>query len=345
MKIKPYIHIAFWLFLIFIETLLYWGGGFEGIKSFWKIGLHNVVISVPRAVAAYAFVFWLLPKKIIKNKRPWHAAVKLFAFLGASLLFYRMVINYISYPLVIGHSTEFSPFDILLSSYSFIRLLTPMALVYAIESIINRYQNQRKTEALEKARLESELQYLKAQVHPHFLFNTLNNIYVLAKKNSEKTAPAVSKLSKLLRFMLYESAGKKVPLKNELEVVGNYLELEKLRYSDRLDLIVEKKINDPARQIAPLILLPFIENAFKHGASESSGDIRVFISMEEKKGAFVFYCENSMSAESEARGKPKGVGLANVTRRLDLIYENKYELEIKNSFPKYTVRLKLDLNG
>ncbi|HFA49447.1 MAG TPA: hypothetical protein ENJ95_10580 [Bacteroidetes bacterium] len=272
------------------------------------------------------------------------AVVKLMVYLLVSLLVYRLVINFISYPLVIGYFPRFSPFNIWLSSFSFIRLLTPMALVYAIVSVMNRHENQRKIEALEKAKLQSELQYLKSQVHPHFLFNTLNNIYVLAKKRSESTAPAVARLSKLLRFMLYESAGEKVPLKKELEVVGNYLELEKLRYSERLKLKVEKDIEHPGRKIAPLILLPFIENAFKHGASESAAGINIYIGIFEKKGAFGFRCENSFDPGNGQGASAEGVGLANVKRRLELIYKNKYELEINDAFPKYTVQLNLDLN-
>ncbi len=340
---KIAVHIGIWLFLFFIETLLYWAMRYENAPLEANAGFIAMLM-VPRAILSYLFVYWFLPKEIMGKKKAAFLLLKIIIFLFASLLVYRLFLNYLAFPIAFGYFPGFDPFAPILSSYSFIRVITPMALIYTTESIMANFQKQRKLELLEKEKLQSELQFLKAQVNPHFLFNTLNNIYVLATKKSDTTAPAVSKLSKLLRFVLYESSNHKIPLKKELEIVNDYLELEKLRYSNRLELKVEKNIENLSYPIAPLILLPFIENAFKHGAGESTSTVDVRILLNESEGQFLFCCKNSYDSELNLKNGCNGVGLANVKRRLDLIYPDRYSLEFNQNETKYCVQLKLDLN-
>ena len=340
---KIILHIGIWLLLFFIETLLYWAMRYQD-APLEADAIFVGLLVFPRAVLSYLFVYWFLPKEIIGKKNIAIIALKIIAFLIIGLLLYRIFLNYIAFTIAFGFFPGFNPFDPVLSSFSFIRMITPMALIYTVESIMANYQKQRMMERLEKEKLRSELQFLKAQVNPHFLFNTLNNIYVLATKKSGTTAPAVSKLSKLLRFMLYESSNQTIPLKKELEIIDNYLELEKLRYSNRLNLSLEKNIGNPARPIAPLILLPFIENAFKHGAGEAASEIEVNISLNEENGNFLFQCENSFDSGFNSKNNCNGVGLSNVKRRLELIYPKKNNLKILQSESKYSVQLNLDLN-
>lgn len=192
-----------------------------------------------------------------------------------------------------------------------------------------------------KTKLESELQFLKAQINPHFLFNTLNNIYVLARKKSDDTADVVMKLSKLFRFILYEAKKKTILIGGEIQVLENYIELERIRYNDKLDIRFTQSVDNGLQAIAPLVLLPFVENAFKHGASESRFNSYVHIDLKVEQANLYFMCENSI-AEEAAKNESEKIGLRNVSRQLELLYPG-HVLEISNGKTWFRVVLKLKL--
>lgn len=198
-----------------------------------------------------------------------------------------------------------------------------------------QYQQQ-----LEKEKLESELKMLRFQVNPHFLFNTLNNIHTLVYKKSDDAPSAVMKLSGLMRYMLYESDSDFVPLSKELDYIENFVELQKLRLpnSDNVNFMVEG--NPENKSIAPLLLVPFIENAFKHGvlsSKETFVDIKIFI----YSNSLNFICRNIYrDTESSVHS---GIGLENVKKRLLLQYPNKHNLEIDKSGDFFNVKLQLSI--
>lgn len=198
-----------------------------------------------------------------------------------------------------------------------------------------QYQQQ-----LEKEKLESELKMLRFQVNPHFLFNTLNNIHTLVYKKSDDAPSAVMKLSGLMRYMLYESDSDFVPLSKELDYIGNFVELQKLRLpnSDNVNFMVEGEPEN--KSIAPLLLVPFIENAFKHGvfsSKETFIDIKIFI----YSNSLNFICRNIYrDTESSVHS---GIGLENVKKRLLLQYPNKHSLEIDKSGDFFNVKLQLSI--
>ena len=202
---------------------------------------------------------------------------------------------------------------------------------------------QKETEQeIIKKKLETELQFLKAQTNPHFLFNTLNNIYALARKKSDNTADVVLKLSKLLRFMLYESQKENITISEEIQVIDDYIELEKIRYSSGLKLNFLKSVDNELELIAPLILLPFVENAFKHGASESRFGSIINIDLYLLEGNLYFKIENSISSETQ-KMQPEKLGLKNIKRQLELLYPE-HSLEIENDETHFAVTLNLKLN-
>jgi sensor histidine kinase YesM len=200
---------------------------------------------------------------------------------------------------------------------------------------------------LQHKNTETELSFLKSQINPHFLFNTLNNLYALTLKKSDQAPEIVLKLSEMMRYMLYECNEARVPLRKEVNYLENYLELEKLRQKKniKIDFLVSGLIKD--QKIAPLMFIPFLENSFKHGLNNQLGDGYVKILLVVLEDEIQFSIDNS---KTETAPKPQGkksggIGLVNVKRRLDLLYPKSHELNIKESPTNYYIDLRIKLNN
>ena len=191
---------------------------------------------------------------------------------------------------------------------------------------------------------EAELQLLKGQIHPHFLFNTLNNLYGLALEKSEIVPASIIRLSELLDFLLYRSNSPLVPLEDEIKLIGDYIELEKLRFGDRMKLQFDVK-TVPSFQIAPFLLFPFVENAIKHGFSQNEQELSLVISIVTENSRLLFSVKNSCAAELAPAGLGGGVGLSNVKKRLQLLYPRKHKLNIEKNDAWFMVSLNLDLTS
>jgi sensor histidine kinase YesM len=205
---------------------------------------------------------------------------------------------------------------------------------------------ERDKKKLEKENMQSELKFLKNQINPHFLFNTLNNIYALSLIKSETTPEVILKLSELLRYMLYECNEPKVKLIDEIKYIRNYLDLERLR--QKLDVIIEFNLEGRVKEqtISPLIFSPFLENAFKHGVNKVLENACVRVSMNVKKNDLTFIVENSKPEFTTKiiDKKQGGIGLSNVKKRLELLYNGKYSLDIENTMTYYKIELSLELD-
>jgi len=189
---------------------------------------------------------------------------------------------------------------------------------------------------------DAELKLLKAQLNPHFLFNTLNNLYGLSVVNSDKLPELMLKLSDLLRYSLYETQTTFVPLKKEVEYLQNYISLERIRLEDQAKINFEKEIT-ALHQIAPMLLIVFVENAFKH-LDSGNGIEEVNVSVKAADNTILFKCQNTMSSQSNMLEKENaGIGLENVGKRLKLLYPNKHQLSVKNNGNIFTVELKLEM--
>jgi hypothetical protein len=204
-------------------------------------------------------------------------------------------------------------------------------------------QTEKLQKELEKEKLNSELAFLKNQVSPHFFFNTLNNIYSLISINAEDSQKAVLRLSKLMRYLLYDSEHGNTKLSNEIDFMNNYIDLMKLRMSNKISLTVSFPEKYYDINIPPLIFIPFIENAFKHGISyreKSFIDIR----MTTEKDSLVFRCANSIvKTRDENESAHSGIGLENVTKRLNLLFPGKHELKISKLDSEYEVFLQINI--
>lgn len=204
------------------------------------------------------------------------------------------------------------------------------------------FELEARKKELENERLSAELRFLKAQVNPHFLFNTLNNLYYLAFTQSPNTTEVIAKLSQMMRYMIYDSNTPEVPLEKEIEYMENYISLEKLRLNNEIPITFEVSGDTARARIVPLILITFLENAFKHGVSSNNPDAWVRLKLTVVGNALTYTVENS-KPPATAEIVKTGIGLQNVERRLALSYPGKYSLEVKEGEDAYFVCLNLDL--
>nr|WP_237487851.1 histidine kinase [Hufsiella arboris] len=203
------------------------------------------------------------------------------------------------------------------------------AIVAAIYFTKTWYFGQQEKQQLSNEKLQSELKFLKGQIHPHFLFNTLNNLYTLTLAKSNKAPEVVDKLSQLMSYMLYDSNKTRVPLKMELDHITNYISLEKIRYCERLDVSLDVLSDIDDIEIEPLLILPLVENSFKHGFKNETGKVWVHISVLTNEEQLIIKVENSMGDEAPVNGNGyHGVGLSNVEKRLELIYKDRYSFQV-----------------
>ncbi len=239
-------------------------------------------------------------------------------------------------PMKEHHPGMFAQHDII----AIIILVLMFGMNLGIKLFFKTRGDQKKMAALEKENLEQQLEYLKYQINPHFFMNTLNNIHALVDIDPEKAKDTILELSKMMRFVLYEGNKHGVPLTREFDFIRNYVTLMKLRYTDKVRISVDLPTEAPDKQIPPLMLITFIENAFKHGISyqhESFIDVKAAV----EGGKLHFQCRNSKADKpNEEKG---GVGLANVKQRLHLLYDNNFTLNIQDEPDIYNVELIIPL--
>jgi len=196
----------------------------------------------------------------------------------------------------------------------------------------------------EKQKTEVELKALKAQINPHFFFNTLNNIYSMSLDKDNRLPETLLQLSNLMRYFLYESQDNFIPLKKELAVVDNYIALQKLRSNEQLQVEIKKEGEIADQEIAPLLLITFLENAFKHGAKGSSGNAFIRLLIQVQKKLLNFTIENNKGKVDKLEIKnDSGVGLENIKRQLELLYPDKHVLNIESSDDRFVVQCQLNL--
>jgi sensor histidine kinase YesM len=203
-------------------------------------------------------------------------------------------------------------------------------------------QDQKREMMKEKA--DAELKFLKTQINPHFLFNTLNNLYALAYSGSENTAPGIMALSQMMRYLLYETGQEVVRLKKELDFVLNYIELEKLRLENSDSIRIDFDEDHPEMMIAPLIFIPFIENSFKHSRIIDDAEAWIEISIKTGSGKILFKCSNSIPQKQVKKDTNGGVGLENITKRLQLIYPGRHSIRMTNESNKFNVELEITID-
>ncbi|WP_018615274.1 sensor histidine kinase [Segetibacter koreensis] len=220
-----------------------------------------------------------------------------------------------------------------------------MGSVFLFGIIRHIYNYTKLKQAAQRLRIEkqeAELNYLKSQTNPHFLFNTLNNIYSLARDKSDLAPEAILRLSKMLRYMLYETSAAYIAIEQELKIISDYIALESLRYDDSLRINFNHDVEDMKQALPPLLLIPLVENAFKHGVSETRTRPFVDIHLSVNKRQLSFFVKNSSEAISSERNVKENIGLSNLRRQLELLYSD-YSLSVRQHQSVFTATLKINL--
>jgi LytS/YehU family sensor histidine kinase len=338
-------HIIFWIIVAFVLTIFY-GMGMPN----YGISLIVILSILPVHIAYfYTIVYWILPRFLYRRKYPQlFLSLALSAFVAA-LLFRLLEIGFTDPFILKAVRVERPDYQWHKLDGTFWQQLTkPIYIVNALEQsnlvvwvavslkFVQMWYEKRQLA------VQSELSALKSQIHPHFLFNTLNNLYALTLKQSAKSPSIVLGLSDILRYMLYECSTDNVALKRDVEIMQHYVELEKVRYEERLDLnfSVSGRITD--QRIPPLLMLPLIENAFKHGTSETVEDAWINIDLSVTGHKLKFKISNSKPLESDKKTGGQ-IGLDNVRKRLALLFPYAHQLQVFDEEEIFVVILQLDL--
>ncbi|TAM95773.1 MAG: sensor histidine kinase [Chitinophagaceae bacterium] len=331
------------LLLAFYFVLIVWLDG-NGRSSF-RPAIDLYIFFMP-IVLLYAnvIVYWFIPSFLLKRKYLsflllycfWTSISLLLIFLDATYLY--SPLHGISMP----HYSMVEMYRHIFSLNNFLDMhIFTMLLVFLKLFKYWYLENQQKQQA-EKEKLNAELQLLKAQLHPHFLFNTLNNLYSLVYEKSDKAPRMLLRLSGLLSYVLYECNADEVLLSKEISIIKDYVALEKERYGDRLDISLNFSGDIEDKMLAPMLFQPFIGNAFKHGTSEQLGKVWVSIDLSVKEQQLYFKVINSCDSANIIRDA-KSIGINNVKKRLELLYPNRFELQNGMEGDTYIVSLTLEL--
>ncbi|WP_421976313.1 sensor histidine kinase [Roseivirga seohaensis] len=337
-------HILFWVcvFLYFMlsSNITNYEGGYTQL-------FHSTCkIIIPQIITAYTCLYVLVPKLFDQKKTIqfifWSCILLVIMFvLYVSLHTYFYEPKYIQYYNDLEKKYAEDSFWERIGSFSVFLSKSILFLTPAVLLLMTRfYKNQQRLLKLNEQKKTAELTALKNQLNPHFLFNTLNNLYSLALKNAEQTPDVIEKLADILDYMLYRCNNTFVSLQKEIELIDNYLSLEKVRYGKRVQILCEKNIHQDVK-IAPLLLLTFIENAFKHGVSQELKEAIIIIKINLENNQIIFHIKNSKPKASLETKEDNRIGLENVKKQLELLYPNNYTLDTENTKETYELTLKL----
>ncbi len=328
-------HIVFWIvhipifsFLFKIPTL-----------SYWEMHVLSALWVPPFILYGYPIMYWLIPKFLLKEKYI-QFSMLLVSWAIAGYFYNYLCRTYLLFP--VNDLLDYKPNNRNpWASGSYLSMNTMAGFGSMIVLFKYWIKKQRDFLLAEKEKATAELQLLKAQIHPHFLFNTLNNIYSFSMKGSLKTPDMIAKLSSLLSYILYDCKNNEVLLEKEIEVMKNYIDLERERYGNKLEISINTEGDIQGKFISPLLLLPFIENAFKHGTSEQFE--KPWLSMDISVKQTILRCKILNSKNETFSVEQKGIGIENVKKRLAYLYPEKHELKLNDEGDFFVVSLMLQL--
>jgi sensor histidine kinase YesM len=277
----------------------------------------------------------LIPRLVYRKKYLLFGLVNLLIYAG--FIFQIWILFYLY------NATEFFHWRLHIV-YTFFVFLFIQAASTAYQMIRDRIQADKLLKEKENENLKTELSFLRSQVSPHFMFNVLNNMVALARKHSDQLEPSLIKLSSLMRYMLYEADEDLVSLESEVEYLHSYIDLQMQRFGNKVSVKLDFSEIDANYEIEPMLLIPFVENAFKHGVSGLE-DAMIEIELKAIKNQLLFVVSNKYNNQlEEIKDKTSGIGLANVKRRLQLLYQSNYQLKIENANNLFTVSLHINFH-
>jgi sensor histidine kinase YesM len=345
-RFRVLLHLLFWCSFFVYEWFVW-----EMVDGEFRQRLVISLIEFPAKLAAAYFTLYVLIDKLLMRKKYGLFLISLLVSMAVFGIVSRMLSYYITYPLYYPDGLDipllFLP-KILIAIFGIYSVVAIVASFHLIRLWYRHYQAAQEllftAQKLERENLEAELKLLKSQINPHFLFNTLNNLYTLTLNSSEKAPETVQKLSQIMSYMLYDSNQVRVPLSKEIEYIENYVALEKIRYAERLDVELHVYNDVSGITVAPLLILPFVENCFKHGVSRHIHHswIRIYIALREE--VLTIKVGNSKPRDgNQETGHVSGIGLKNIQRRLELLYKDNYTLKFFDEEEEFLVVLKIAL--
>lgn len=330
------LHASFWA--VYISFFVYWISSFQQLDEIdWsRVFIIAAIHMVCAATISYLNYFYFLPKFLFRKKIGLFIIV--FCIALAGVVYARVMLErYYIETYIHHHDYLFKVRFIVQITFSNLSIVLFVSLLRFAADWLD-LQSTRKE--IEKEKLTAELNFLKAQVNPHFLFNTLNNLYYLAYSKSENTTEVIEKLSGMMRYMIYDSNYPLVQLNKEIDYMQNYISLEKLRLNEKVKINFNIEGDTDSVRIAPLILITFLENAFKHGVSSTTNESWINASLNCQSGKLTFEVANKKAPKTTE--EKSGIGLQNVKRRLELSYPGQYILEVNDTPAEYRVRLAIN---
>jgi sensor histidine kinase YesM len=333
--IRIAIHTLFWFCAWFFFFFYY--------KRYSEVNVFTLTASIINLIAAiatvYTFNYYLIPVILLKNKLGKFIAL---AFVAIVMFFYiQLLLTLFLVVKLLNTESRLFPemIDVMML---FFNMFFVVFVAIAIKFYKRWNEKDFREQQMQKEKVEAELQMLKTQINPHFLFNTLNSIYVLAMRKSEQTANVVLKLSDILDYILYRIDAPKIDISSEIRIIENYIELERIRFTERVNLSFISKLKSKELQIPPMLIIPFVENAFKHGVAKSIDKSWINIAIEETDHMLHIAVSNS-KIQNTIKSEVGGIGLFNVKKRLDLLFSDSYKLDISEKNNRFDVNLSIPI--
>ena len=333
-----------------LQHVLFWALSFYVLARFFAYDntimtvdwIYTLLFHLSLWLAVYPNLLWLIPRFLQAGK------LMVYGLLLAGVMLLAIGLNFLTFNYL---SDLLFPDYYFIAYYGFWDILQFMIVYVSVTSLLKLskgwfkfLETKQKLSRLEREKLDAELAALKSQVNPHFLFNSLNNLYSLALDGDARTPGIILRLSEMMRYLLYESNVPEVPLTKEVEHLQNFVEMQRLRVGEKAKISFEMEGEPEGLEVAPLLFLPLVENGFKHGIKGETEGAFIFIRLEISPNQLIFKIENNKGTvdEVEKHGS-RGVGLQNLRRRLELIYPGKHELKVVDGIQIFSVVLKINL--
>ncbi len=336
LKHRWLIHTFFWLFILGVYVLFFGHQSNNYLQTLFFVGLL-----MPVTIGTTYFLnYSLIPRYPLKERYGYFFLY--FSYTLLASIYVEMIIVILTF-IILAESkiTNMSPASVNII-FLLVALLMVVFLSTAIKMLLHWRKSREEYQKLMTEKIETELKFLKTQLHPHFLFNTLNNLYYLALNKSDKAPQAILSLSELLDYVLHDTKSNFVSLEKELKQVENYIALEVLRYEERLTInIIKEKVEE--QEIVPMVLITLMENAFKHGVAKTSGKAWIELSLSSRDRFTYINIKNSVGSKKKLRSE-NGIGLDNLRSQLNHIYSNRARLSVEENADFFSVELQLENN-
>lgn len=331
-------HAIFWLLVLFFYTMFFGHQSGNYLNTFLFVSALLIIT----IATSYFFIYFLIPRYFEKHRYGLFILFSIYTVLASlyleTLAAFLMLLLFIFWA---NKPPDQASIDVY---FLVVALYFVVFLVIAIKLLRTWYSRQQALQEISRQKLETELKMLKSQIQPHFLFNSLNSIYALSLKKSDEAPEMIIKLSGILDYLLYECDAEQVPLEKEIQVIEDYIELQKVRYGEKLDLNFEV-LGEPVNTvIVPMLFLPLVENSFKHGADSQRMNPWIRIKLEVLENRVLFSISNSHRGKKAKSSAHSGIGLANLEKRLQLLYPGRYRFELEMTEDKFEINLQLELN-